>query len=381
MDSILSLVPEEERVQYSAMTGQSLFYMSGESLKHKVLAIVEEEGAERASYALKLLQSEGELTIASAGKDPVTGKHVTHEYRVEGPVMIFLTTTAIEVDEELLNRCIVLSVDEGQEQTRAIHQRQRRSRTLDGQLEAEERKRVRRMHRNAQRLLRPVRVVNPFAESLRFPDHTTRTRRDHMKYLTLISAVALLHQYQRPLKTAVYRGEKLEYIEATEEDIAIATKLAHGVLGRSLDELPPQTRRLLHEIESMVGTRMEREGVEREHVRFTRREVREWTRMGNTQVKLHMGRLEELEYLLAHRIRGPLVHYELRYGGEGKSGEPFLIGLMYDQDRSGCFEDRSAPGRPPVGPKSGNGRTHESADRSVKKALNGVIANESSKSL
>jgi hypothetical protein len=72
MDAILAFVPEEERVQYSAMTGQSLFYMGETDLQHKVLAIVEEEGAERASYALKLLQSEGELTIASTGKDPAT---------------------------------------------------------------------------------------------------------------------------------------------------------------------------------------------------------------------------------------------------------------------------------------------------------------------
>jgi DNA primase len=42
--------------------------------------VVEEAGAERASYALKLLQSEGELTIASTGKDPQTGKMVTQEY-------------------------------------------------------------------------------------------------------------------------------------------------------------------------------------------------------------------------------------------------------------------------------------------------------------
>src|SRR5207247_8566350 len=108
--------------------------MSGQDLKHKVLAIVEEEGAERASYALKLLQSEGELTIASTGKDPQTGRLVTQEYRVEGPVMIFLTTTAIEIDEELLNRCLVLSVDENREQTRRIHQLQRQRETLEGRL-------------------------------------------------------------------------------------------------------------------------------------------------------------------------------------------------------------------------------------------------------
>ncbi|MDJ0766875.1 MAG: CHC2 zinc finger domain-containing protein, partial [Myxococcota bacterium] len=115
MEAILSFFPHEEQVKYSAMTGQSLFYMGETDLQHKVLAIVEEEGAERAAYALKLLQSEGELTIASTGKEPSTGRLVTQEYRVEGPVMIFLTTTAIEIDEELQNRCIVLTVDEDRE--------------------------------------------------------------------------------------------------------------------------------------------------------------------------------------------------------------------------------------------------------------------------
>jgi hypothetical protein len=120
LDAVLRFVPEEDRVVYSAMTGQSLFCMGETNLKHKLLAIAEEEGAHRASYALKLLQSEGELTIASTSKDPATGKLVTEAYHVQGPVMIALTTTAAEIDEELLNRCLVLSVDEGRTQTQAI---------------------------------------------------------------------------------------------------------------------------------------------------------------------------------------------------------------------------------------------------------------------
>ncbi|MGH8573162.1 MAG: toprim domain-containing protein, partial [Gammaproteobacteria bacterium] len=98
LDAVLRFVPEEERIAYSAMTGQSLFYMGEMDLKHKILAIAEEEGAHRASYALKLLQSEGKLTIASTSKNPETGKLVTDEYRVEGPVMIALTTTAADID-------------------------------------------------------------------------------------------------------------------------------------------------------------------------------------------------------------------------------------------------------------------------------------------
>jgi len=132
MDAVLDLIPEEERVVYSAMTGQSLYYLGETNLKHKALAIAEGEGARHASYALKLLQSQGTLTMASTGKDPASGKLVTQEYRVEGPVALMLTTTAIDLDEELKNRCLVLTIDEGRDQTRAIQARQRFEETLEG---------------------------------------------------------------------------------------------------------------------------------------------------------------------------------------------------------------------------------------------------------
>ena len=43
MDAILALMPAEAQVRYSAMTGQSLFYMGETNLKHRILAIAEEE--------------------------------------------------------------------------------------------------------------------------------------------------------------------------------------------------------------------------------------------------------------------------------------------------------------------------------------------------
>ena len=97
--------------------------------------------------------------------------------------MLFLTTTAIDIDEELLNRCLVLTVNESPvQQTQAIHQMQRKQQTLEGLLQAEDKKQLVQLHRNAQRLLRPLLVANPFAEKLTFLDDRTRTRRDHMKY-------------------------------------------------------------------------------------------------------------------------------------------------------------------------------------------------------
>lgn len=328
MEAVLAFVPEEERVKYSAMTGQSLFYMGETNLKHKVLAIVEEEGASRATYALKLLQSEGELTIASTAKDPETGNLTTQEYRVEGPVMIFLTTTAIEVDEELLNRCLVLSVDEGRIQTEAIHRLQRTRRTLEGLFGRRERNHLIRLHQNAQRLLRPLAVVNPFARELTFLSDKTRTRRDHEKYLTLIDAVALLHQHQRPVKTATWRGEAIEYVEVECHDLVLANRLAHEVLGRSLDELPPQTRRLLGEVVALVASRMKAQALPHAEVRFSRKDVRDATGWSDTQLRVHLGRLTELEYLLVHRgARGQSFEYELLYDGDGAL-EPHLSGLI-----------------------------------------------------
>jgi len=329
MDAVIAMMPKEDKVQYSAMTGQSLFYMEDGNLQHKILAISEEEGAARASYALKLLQSEGELTIASTGKDPQSGRLVTQEYKVTGPVMIFSTTTAIDPDEELLNRCIVLGVDEGREQTQAIHQLQRQSRTLEGLLAKKDKQAILTLHHNAQRLLKPLSVINPYSEQLTFLDDRTRLRRDHEKYLTLIDAIALLHQHQRDVKQVLHEDKNLSYIEVTLADIKVANELAHVMLGRSLDELPPQTRRLLILINTMVDEKSTAQDMNRSDYFFSRKAVRELTGWGNTQLRVHLDRLVDMEYLLVHRGgRGQSFVYELLYDGEGKDGDNFMIGLI-----------------------------------------------------
>ena len=331
MDAVLAFVPQEDKVKYSAMTGQSLFYMGETNLKHKVLAIVEEEGASRASYALKLLQSEGELTMASTGKDPQSGNLITQQYRVEGPVALLLTTTARDLDEELMNRCLVLAVDEGREQTRSIHRLQRERRTLEGLLAKKEREETMVLHQNAQRLLRPLDVLNPYAQHLSFPDQTTRLRRDHEKYLTLIDTVAFVHQHQREIK--VHRrpgqGEQLiEYIEVTLGDIELANRIAHEVLGRSLDELPPQTRRLLSLMDQHVNAECQSQGLRRGDYRFSRRTLREALCWGDTQLRVHLERLVALEYVLSHR-EGPggKYVYELVYEVKGDARAQ-VTGLM-----------------------------------------------------
>jgi DNA primase catalytic core len=329
MDAVLALMPEEERVQYSAMTGQSLFYLGEQEIKHRILAIAEEEGVRQAAYALKVLQSQGVLTIASTGKDPATGMLVTQQYRVEGPVMLFLTTTAIDVDEELVNRCLVLTINESREQTRLIQQRQRSRRTLAGLLAQGEADTLTQLHQHAQRLLRPLSVVNPYAEQLTFLDDRTRTRRDHAKYLTLIESITLLHQHQRDIKTMSQGNRRTEYIEVTLDDIALANQLAHEVLGRSLDELPPQTRRVLGLIESWVAEHAQRHAVPRHDVRFTRRELRQRCGMSDAAIRVHLERLVMMEYVRPACGRNGLrFEYELLFDGAVNRHAPQMIGLI-----------------------------------------------------
>jgi len=160
--------------------------------------------------------------------------------------------------------------------------------------------------------------LNPFAPALTFPSGRTRNRRDHEKYLTLIDSIALLHQHQRARgrheAAGVAGGRTIEYVQVTLDDIALANELAPEVLGRSLDELPPQTRRLLGHIRALVRSRPENTSAKLAAT-FSRRELREACGWSLTQVRTHLERLVELEYL------------ELRHGRLGSS---FVYELMLD---------------------------------------------------
>jgi hypothetical protein len=324
-EAILRFVPEEDYVKYTRLTGQALFYADETGLSHKIIAIEEEAGAREASYSIRNLQSSKKLSIATTEKDPVTGKMKTVEYKVEGPVAMMLTTTAVDMDFETQNRFLTLTIDESKGMTERILTQQREGETLQGLKNRRERDRLARIHQNAQRLLRPLTVVNPYAPKLAFPANSLRARRDHKKYLGLIRAVAFLHQYQREVKTHQDGEpggamETLSYIEVTPFDIEQANKLASRVLGQTLEELSAPGRALLAVIRGMVKGNAKK-GKE---YRFTRREVREAAGWSDFAVKTHLGELEDLEYLFTVAGRkGKEYVYEL-----AEAKEPMLEGLV-----------------------------------------------------
>jgi DNA primase len=327
-DAVLSLVPDEDFVKYTRITDQALFYKDEDSLVNKILAIEEEVGMGGAAYSIRNIQSSKKITVAATGKDPGTGKMKTEEYTVNGPVAVMITTTAAELEGETASRFLFLTIDESTKMTEAIHRMQRQAETLEGLVRKKKSEHIIKKHHTAQRLLKPLAVVNPFTEYLSYPNRSLRTRRDHKKYLGLIRTVAYLHQYQRKTRTVEVEGKPVEYIEVTLEDIDAANRLANAVLGQCLDELAPPSRTLLTGIYNMVKDMVGKKECSIDEVYFTRRQIREHTGWTDWQVRAHIKQLEELEYLHA-RIgsRGKEYAYALNYKGQGEDGGKCYLNL------------------------------------------------------
>ena len=299
-DALCAFVPPEELVRVTRLTGQALFYKDPYSLQRKMLVIAEDEGAMQAVYSLRTLASDQRLSIAATRTDPATGKLSTEHYEVFGPVVIVITTTSAEAfDEETRSRFVLLSMNESIEQTRLILERQRHQHSLPGVLEKAESEEIKRLHHHAQRLLKPLAVVNPFVEYLTYPSERLIHRREQRKYLSLINSIALLHQYQREIKTAT-RGEvEIEYVEVELEDIALANELAEEVLGKAMDELAPPVRGMFDAIKTACREKAAELKIKACDVQLTRREIREMTAWSDWQVRMYCQKLVEMEYLWA----------------------------------------------------------------------------------
>ena len=334
-DTALEFCPPEDLVKLTSLSGKALFYKDKMSLKHKVLALEEGAGAEDASYAIRNLITAGELIIESAVKDPASGRIVTMENRVEGPTSVFITTTDPETDPETRSRFFVTSIDESREQTRAILAFQRKRQTLEGLADQAKVDAILRRHRNFQRLLKPLAVLNPYGNQLTYGDDRLQGRRDQPKYLNLIKAVAFLRQMSKPVRMFGNNGSSFEYIEVDLQDITTANDLANDILGHSLDELSRPGRDLLLQLDAMVETRVkdltkddDSRQPRRTAISFSRREIRDFTGWSNYRVHTHLKELTELEYLIIESGRnGQSYRYHLAYDGQGQDGERFMLGL------------------------------------------------------
>jgi hypothetical protein len=318
MEHLAAFTPEEETIFYTRITPQALYYKPDRSLKHKLVISAEAEGLKGADYSIRELISSKVLRMATPVKDPLTGRMTTVEYEVEGPIALLFSTTQPAIEYENATRCFILSLDESPGQTQRVHAAQRAVRTLSGWRNSQEAARIRTLHKNSQRLLKPYLVINPYAADLEFPHQSLHTRREHEKYLTLIDAIAYLHQHQREVKFIEHNGKKVPYIEVTLSDIETANALMIEILRQDMAELKKPSRELLGLVRKMVDEKCARDAMPASELKFNRRDVREYTGWSDQQIKVHIRQLEELQFLIVTTgARGKMYKYELGYPAEG----------------------------------------------------------------
>lgn len=335
-DTTLRLCPPEDLIKLTSLSGKALFYKERSSLKNKVLALEEGDGVQDAMYALRNLISAGELITESTIKDPATGKLVTMTNKVEGPTAVFLTTTNPEIDPETKSRFFVTSVDESRAQTQAILASQRHRQTLAGLTAEAATAALVKKHHAFQRLLRPLRVVNNYADQLSYGDDRLPGRRDQPKYLRLIEAIAFLRQLQKPQKT-LSTGQP--YVEVDRDDIRLANDLANELLGHSLDELSRPGFELLQLLDKMrtewvkTAATKPKPAQALDNFSFSRRQVREFAGWAHARVYRYLRELLELEYVVLEGGRNGVLHrYALAWDGAGRDGKKFLLGLKSPEE-------------------------------------------------
>lgn len=345
---ICKLAPPEHVIQYTRLTGQSLFYREPNALKNKVLAIEEEGGLKEALYSIKTLISSQKLSISATRTDAKTGKFSVDDYTVNGPVVVMVSTTDPDgLDDETKGRFLTLTIDESADQTKKILQAQFTKNTNEWYRTTADEESVLRLHHNMLRMLQPLTVTFTHDLKLHWPFGRLQMRREQGKFISLVKAIVLVHQYQR--KTGTIRrvdGTKMAYAQATQKDIDLALELSREVFARNVDDVSPTGRTLLAETVALVKEAYDgmktidpKKELLLSEIPFTRKELRERIGWSEPQVRRNLDHLVELGYIgrLTGR-QGSTFRYvllddgsddpELVFGTEGDQKTP-------DNEKSG----------------------------------------------
>ncbi len=283
-ENISRLIPPEDVVETTSLSENAFYYFGQQELRNKLLLIEDLSGAEQVLYPLRELMSKRKIQKTVATKDS-RGTTKTIHLTVEGPLCVAGCTTEEAVYEDNANRSFLIYLDNSKEQDERIMDRQRQ--VSAGLVNKKEEQRAITLLQNCQRILKPIAVRNPFAQSLKIPSDVFKPRRTNAHYLNFIEAVCFYHQYQRQTKTDPTTGET--YIECTLEDISQANTLITDVLIKKSDELTTATRQYFEALKEWL-TRTNT-------TTFTAREARHALRVNVSNQKRYLKTLLEAHYL------------------------------------------------------------------------------------
>ncbi|OED46180.1 hypothetical protein AB832_00970 [Flavobacteriaceae bacterium (ex Bugula neritina AB1)] len=281
---VAELIPEEDKVEITVLSANAFYYFNRTELQHKLILIEDLDGAESVLYPLRELQSKKRITKTVVHKDR-KGTTKTIHLTVEGPVSVAGCTTQESIYEDNSNRSFLLYIDESEEQDKRImnHQRLISAGKHNEAWELE----AKNMLQNIQRVLKPIKVINPYAEYLELPRSVFKPRRTNAHYLQFIEAITFYKQYQREKKYDEITGE--EYIETTIEDIRQANKLITEVLLRKSDTISGASRNHLENLKKYLK--------ENNQTTFTNAEIRRKLRVKETTLRRYNKQLLAEDYI------------------------------------------------------------------------------------
>jgi predicted transcriptional regulator len=280
-EKIGELIPEEDKIEITTLSENAFYYFGQRELKNKLILIEDLDGAESSLYPLRELQSKKKISKTIAHKN-TKGEMRTIHLIVEGPVSVSGCTTKEQIYEDNANRSFLIYLDESKAQDQRIMNYQRA--LSANKVNREEERKVAELLQNCQRLLEPIKVVNPYAEELKIPSEVFKPRRTNNHYLQFIEAVTFYHQHQREQKADIETGEI--YIETTLEDIASANKLMKEVLLRKSDELSGACRYYFEKLKTWMK--------EESKTAFTNSQARTALKENHSNQKRYMIQLQQM---------------------------------------------------------------------------------------
>ncbi|PQJ18915.1 hypothetical protein BST94_06770, partial [Nonlabens xylanidelens] len=281
---VAELIPEEDKVEITVLSANAFYYFNRTELQHKLILIEDLDGAESVLYPLRELQSKKRITKTVVHKDR-KGTTKTIHLTVEGPVSVAGCTTQESIYEDNSNRSFLLYIDESETQDKRIMQYQRF--LSAGKLNEQEQLDAKEILQNVQRILKPIKVINPFAEYLELPQSVFKPRRTNSHYLQFVEAITFYKQYQRERKYDEQTGE--EYIETTIEDIKEANELITEVLLRKSDTITGAARNHLERLKKYLN--------DNNQTTFTNTEIRRNLRVKETTLRRYNKQLLLEDYI------------------------------------------------------------------------------------
>jgi len=298
-EKVGELIPDEDKIEITTLSENAFYYFGQRELKNKLILIEDLDGADNAMYPLRELQSKKRISKTVAHKN-TQGETKTIHLIVEGPVSVAGCTTKEQIYEDNANRSFLIYLDESVEQDNKIMDYQRR--VSAGKVDTAEQEQATALMQNVQRLIEPIKIVNPYAEQLMLPKEVFKPRRTNTHYLQFIEAVTFYHQHQREQKADKSTGEL--YIETTLEDIENANYLLKQTLLRKSDNLTGASRNHFERLKLYL--------IGEQRKRFTNAEISKLFRISLTSIKRYHLDLLMNGYLKKHKLKGSKAYsYEV----------------------------------------------------------------------